>query len=76
MKKSTGITRKVDELGRIVIPKEMRKALDYDWGFESRLNDLNKQFVDICGNMFNKDEIVSVIVQDNPLHKEPEKEEV
>lgn len=48
---------------------------DYNWGFESRLNDLNKQFVDICGNMFNKDEIVSVIVQDNPLCKEPEKEE-
>jgi len=26
--KSTGITRKVDELGRIVIPKELRKNLN------------------------------------------------
>ena len=30
MKISTGIIRRVDELGRIVIPKEMRKALDID----------------------------------------------
>lgn len=26
--KSTGIVRKVDELGRIVIPKELRRVLD------------------------------------------------
>ncbi len=26
--KSTGIVRKVDELGRIVIPKELRRILD------------------------------------------------
>lgn len=28
MKFGTGIVRKIDELGRIVIPKEMRKTLD------------------------------------------------
>ena len=28
MKLSTGIIRRVDELGRIVIPKEMRKEID------------------------------------------------
>lgn len=28
MKFGTGIVRKIDELGRIVIPKEMRKVLD------------------------------------------------
>lgn len=28
--KATGITRKVDELGRIVIPKELRKTLKID----------------------------------------------
>lgn len=28
--KTTGITRKVDELGRIVIPKELRKTLNID----------------------------------------------
>lgn len=28
--KSTGIVRKVDELGRIVIPMELRRTLDID----------------------------------------------
>jgi len=28
--RETGIVRKVDELGRIVIPKELRKVLDID----------------------------------------------
>lgn len=28
--KSTGIVRKVDELGRIVIPVELRRSLDID----------------------------------------------
>lgn len=28
--KSTGIVRKVDDLGRIVLPKELRKVLDID----------------------------------------------
>ena len=28
--KSTGIVRKVDELGRIVLPKELRKTLSID----------------------------------------------
>ena len=30
--KSTGITRKIDELGRIVIPKELRRTLDIKEG--------------------------------------------
>lgn len=30
MEKSTGIVRKVDELGRIVIPIELRRNLDID----------------------------------------------
>ena len=28
--KSTGVVRKIDELGRIVIPKEVRKKLEID----------------------------------------------
>lgn len=28
--KSTGIVRKVDELGRVVLPKELREVLDID----------------------------------------------
>jgi transcriptional pleiotropic regulator of transition state genes len=30
--KSTGIIRKIDELGRIVVPKEMRSKLQLDTG--------------------------------------------
>lgn len=30
--KSTGMIRKIDELGRIVVPKEIRKTLDIDNG--------------------------------------------
>ncbi|WP_025717150.1 AbrB/MazE/SpoVT family DNA-binding domain-containing protein [Paenibacillus sp. 1-18] len=30
--KNTGMTRPIDSLGRIVIPKEMRVAMDYDIG--------------------------------------------
>lgn len=29
MKKATGIIRRVDDLGRVVIPKEIRRALEY-----------------------------------------------
>ena len=34
MEKLTGISRKVDELGRVVIPKELRRSLR----IEGRLN--------------------------------------
>lgn len=30
--KSTGIVRNIDELGRLVVPKEMRKTLDINPG--------------------------------------------
>ena len=30
--KATGITRKVDELGRIVLPKELQRTMDIDVG--------------------------------------------
>lgn len=30
--KSTGIVRRIDELGRIVIPKEIRRSLDIEEG--------------------------------------------
>ncbi len=33
--KSTGIVRKVDQLGRIVIPKELRKTLGISEGYDS-----------------------------------------
>lgn len=39
--KPTGIVRKIDELGRIVLPKEMRKCLNINTGddFQIRLED-------------------------------------
>ena len=36
--KSIGIVRKVDELGRFVIPKELRKMLHMDCGDEVEIN--------------------------------------
>ncbi len=30
--KATGIVRKVDQLGRIVVPKELRKTMEIDIG--------------------------------------------
>ena len=37
--KSTGIVRKVDQLGRIVIPKELRKKYGLDVGVELSFED-------------------------------------
>ena len=39
--KPTGIVRKIDELGRIVLPKELRKCLNINTGddFQIRLED-------------------------------------
>lgn len=32
MKKATGIVRRVDDLGRVVLPKELRRVFDIDNG--------------------------------------------
>ena len=39
--KTTGIVRKIDELGRIVLPKELRKCLNINTGddFQIRVED-------------------------------------
>ena len=31
--KNTGVVRRIDDLGRIVIPKELRRSLTGVWGF-------------------------------------------
>ena len=36
MMKATGIVRRIDELGRVVVPKELRKQLRIDEGMPSR----------------------------------------
>lgn len=48
---------------------------DYSWGFESELNDTRKPFIDICGNAFNKDSIVSVIIEKNLNYKKEQEED-
>lgn len=47
--KATGIVRKVDDLGRIVIPKEIRKSL------QIREGDLLEIFIDENGVYFYKE---------------------
>lgn len=59
--KSTGIVRKVDELGRIVIPKETRELLFIDEGdsleiFKDENEIILKRYAPgctFCGNMKN-----------------------
>lgn len=44
--KATGIVRKIDDLGRIVIPKEIRSSFDIKEGEPLEIfTDLNKQIV-------------------------------
>ncbi len=51
---------------------EVEGQTDYIWGYENALNDLNKQFITICENIFNKNEIVSILITENPLYKKTE----
>ena len=45
--KSTGIVRKIDELGRIVLPKELRKSLNINSGDDFQISiDENKIILD------------------------------
>ena len=49
--KSTGIIRKVDELGRIVLPIELRRTLDIEVRDEMEIyidDDKIEQFFDLC----------------------------
>lgn len=57
MKKNTGITRHVDELGRIVIPKEIRKT------FKIKEGDLLEIFTDKDGEIILKKQKEIVCVQ-------------
>lgn len=54
---------------------KIKSQRDYNWGFEDELNDTRKQFADINGNMFNKENIVSVVTEKNPNYKKEEEQE-
>ncbi|MBE6155569.1 MAG: AbrB/MazE/SpoVT family DNA-binding domain-containing protein [Firmicutes bacterium] len=45
MLKSTGVIRKIDELGRIVIPKEIRKVLNIESGDDLEIYVDNQQLI-------------------------------
>ena len=59
--KATGIVRKIDDLGRVVIPKEIRRTMRIREGDPSRIHiDTNELFLD-----FN-----SIIERYNKLKKQ------
>jgi transcriptional pleiotropic regulator of transition state genes len=79
--KSTGIVRKIDELGRMVIPKEMRKTMNID------IKDPMEIFVDgdkiilqkyqpgcfICGNVEDNIEYKGKMICEDCLENMQEK---
>lgn len=54
---------------------KIKSQSNYNWGYGDELNDPRKQFVDINGNTFNKENIISVITEKNPEYKKEEKQE-
>jgi len=56
MKRSTGVVRKVDELGRIVVPKEIRRTMSIANG------DALEIFVDADGEIILKEYQPSCVV--------------
>jgi len=63
--KSTGVTRRIDELGRIVIPKEVRKALKIREGspLEFYLNDKKELVLKKYSPIFNMEENANSITE-------------
>ena len=53
----------------------IKSQRDYNWGFKDELNDTRKQFANINGNMFNKENIVSVVTEENPNYKKEQEED-
>ncbi len=70
--KSTGIVRKVDELGRVVIPKETRELLFIDEGDSLEIFKDDKEIIlkkyapgcTFCGNMKNLTQFKGVYICD------------
>lgn len=67
--KIKGISRKVDDLGRIVIPKEMRRALKWD---EKELLDITEfgKYVLVCAHRDNEEQLHETNGLDDPIRKE------
>lgn len=58
----TGIIRKIDDLGRIVLPKELRKYLNINSGDDFLINiDNNKIVLEKYSKINNTEEIINII---------------
>lgn len=58
----TGIIRKIDDLGRIVLPKELRKYLNINSGDDFLINiDNNKIILEKYSKINNTEEIINII---------------
>ena len=61
--KQTGVTRRIDELGRIVIPKEIRKNLKIRNNDELLINISDNNIVLSKHEKFNEDEVLKSLVK-------------
>lgn len=64
--KATGIVRRVDELGRIVIPKELRKSFNVNEGDSLEIytdgnNVIFKKYIPGCHCCTNTDNLIEVL---------------
>lgn len=66
--KQNGITRRIDELGRIVIPKEIRKNMKIRNNDELLINIDNNEIILSKHEKVNKDEIIELLI--NSFSKE------
>ena len=49
--RETGIIRRIDDLGRVVIPREIRKKYDVSIGMKELVRRLDDEFSDVKGDM-------------------------
>lgn len=61
--KQTGVTRRIDELGRIVIPKEIRKNLKIRDNDELLINVSNDNIVLSKYEKFSEDEVLKTLIK-------------
>lgn len=59
---NTGMTRRIDELGRLVIPKEIRKNLKIKDNDQVEINVIDNKIILNKYDSFNKDRVVNIII--------------
>ena len=61
---TTGIIRKIDELGRIVLPKELRRYLNINPGDDFQITIENEKIIDFQNFSYNIEEFRLVMVDE------------